>query len=749
MKKKAQKIKKAPKKTKTTIKKHDRREYLMGGLAAAATFLVYLRALQNRFINWDDQKFIYKNPYIRSFNAGFLKWAFSNLRFSDWYPITWISHALDYAVWGLNPVGHHLTNILLHSVNAFIVVVLTVRLIDVWEKADQEKRPSRTGNFLEDRGKFIAGLTAGLLFGLHPLHVESVAWASERKDVLCGLFFLLSILTYIKYTSSSEFAPSGKHGLLEHPYLFSLVFFAFALMSKPMAVSLPLVLLILDWFPLARIFSLKSLRTAFTEKVPFIILSGCASALTLMAKNGKIISLSALPFNERALVAGRSLALYLWKMAFPLNLVPYYPYPKNLSVLSGGNFMYAFFVIAVTAICIVIAKKNRIWLACWSYFIVTLSPVLGIVQVNKHWMADRYTYLPSLGPFLLAGLGAAWVWEKAARKGHVPKMAAASAGILATLSMSYLTFGQIGVWKNSLIFWNYIIRKEPDKIATAYNNRGYTFEKMGMVGKAITDYNKAISLAPSYVDAYNNRGLAFEKAGQLGKAVKDFNESVSLDPDSPVPYADLGTAFDKMGQTGQAVAYFNKAISLDPSCYSAHFDLARILMRTGRIELAIAQYDKAIASMPLKASAYNGRGAAYGAIGQTGMAIADFSKAIALDPSFKEAYNNRGFAFDKEGENGRAIADYEKSIAMDPSYFLAHYNLADALAKAGRPALAIAEYDKAASINPDVPEVYSSRGYVYMTTGHRKLAILDFQKACKMGDENGCMGLRQMGLKHG
>ncbi|MDA8173669.1 MAG: hypothetical protein M0018_03650, partial [Nitrospiraceae bacterium] len=247
--------------------------YRLSGMVAAATFLVYLRTLKNGFIDWDDGRYIYDNPHIHSLNVSFLKWAFSGFYFSNWHPLTWISHAMDYAVWGLNPMGHHLTGILLHSANAFIVVILAIRLMEAWEKAKGERDVA----FLEGNGKLIAGVVTGLIFGLHPLHVESVAWASERKDLLCALFFLLSILAYIKYAIIPHPGPL--------PYLLALAFFALALMSKPMAVSLPLVLLILDWFPLGRIFSFKSFRAAFTEKLPFIALSLGGSALTIVAQD--------------------------------------------------------------------------------------------------------------------------------------------------------------------------------------------------------------------------------------------------------------------------------------------------------------------------------------------------------------------------------------------------------------------------------------------------------------------------------
>ena len=435
----------------------------------------------------------------------------------------------------------------------------------------------------------------GLLFGLHPLHVESVAWAVERKDVLYGLFFLLSLLSYIKYAEGTR--PSGKAGFFERQYILALVFFALALMSKPMAVSLPLVLLLLDWFPFGRIFSMRSFRAVFAGKLPFIALSGLVSALTLMAKNGKVASLRWMPLSERALVAARSLVLYLWKMVIPLDLVPYYPYPKNVSFLSPEYFLPVVIVVAVTVFCLFKAKRQRkrIWLACWGYFIITLLPVIGIVQVSHHWIADRYTYLPSLGPFLLSGVGAAWAWKKAGvlKWQRALKAAGVTAALLAVLTMSYLTFRQIGVWKNSIVFWNYVIRKEPDKIAAAYYNRGTALEKMWKPEMAIADFNEAVALAPDYFKAYYNLGAALAEMGRFDLAAAAYEKAITLRPSSYEAYTNLGIVSIKMRRYERALENFNKAILLNPGFAFIFADRATVYAALGRKGLSVSDFRKA------------------------------------------------------------------------------------------------------------------------------------------------------------
>ena len=398
------------------MKRTTNSKYYLAGLVSLLTLIIYLAALQNDFVAWDDSIYIVVNPYIRSLNMGFFKWAFFSFYAGYWAPLTWISHALDYAVWGLNPLGHHLTGIILHAVNSFIVVLLIIKLLEVLKERAQQNEPMP---FLHERAILITGGVTGLLFGLHPLHVESVAWVAERKDLLCALFFLLSIMQYTDYAKSVSDG-SAPGGLLNRyynkHYLLAVVFFILALLSKPMAVTLPVVLLVLDWYPLQRIQSFQAFRQAAVEKIPFFALSLFSSIITILAQRGggALSSIETIPLSIRLLVSARALISYLWKMLWPLNLVPFYPYPKQseMSALSIFEYLLAIaFTLGITAVCVASVKRQKLWLSVWGFYIVTLIPVLGILQVGGQSMADRYTYLPSLGPFLVMGLIAAWVCE--------------------------------------------------------------------------------------------------------------------------------------------------------------------------------------------------------------------------------------------------------------------------------------------------------------------------------------------------
>jgi protein O-mannosyl-transferase len=645
--------------------------YYLAASIALAAFIVYLPALRNEFVNWDDDIYVYDNPHIRSLDATFLRWAFLGFHASNWHPLTWISHAVDYAFWGLNPLGHHLTNIILHSINTGLVVVLAVKLLAlVRERATPEASPS----FLNDRTTLIAAGMTGLLFGLHPLHVESVAWVAERKDLLCALFFLLSIMAYVRYdmdqgsgargqvpeirsqesgvrrqesevgnqksgVTSQKPEDSGnakadpKKSFINRHYLLSLGFFILALMSKPMAVSLPLVLLILDWNPIARIPSVRTFRIAIVEKLPFIFLGLLLSVLTVLAQRaeGATAAMDVVPWFIRTLVAAESLVAYLGKTLLPMNLLPFYPYPHGVSLFSYEYLFAIALLLGITMVCIVCAKRQRVWLTAWGYYVVTLIPVIGIVQAGGQSMADRYTYLPSLGPFLIIGVMVAAAYEKAGRsKQRGLVVAFSAAALLVLLALSSLTIRQIAVWRTSLDLWNVVIKKEPDNAPLAYYNRGQVFMNGGQLDKAIEDYSMAASLNPSYEEAFYNRGLAFEKSGQPGRAGEDYERAISLNPSNYQAFNNRGVLYGAAGSYDSAIEYFTRALALNPDYPDAYFNRGITYTLINRRDRALSDFDKAIALNQQFAPAYVNRGKLLLGMDRKGPAAEDFRKACEL-----------------------------------------------------------------------------------------------------------------------
>jgi hypothetical protein len=433
-------------------------------LIAVLTLIIYLPASQNDFVNWDDDKYVYENEHIRSLDFKFLKWSFG-LHMLNWHPLTSISHAIDYSLWGLNPKGHHLTSIFFHGINTFLLFMLIMYLLTNF-RSSEPSFPETDNKIV--KSNVATSSIAALLFGLHPMHVESVAWIAERKDVLSTFFVLLSLISYSKYVLKKENKKTGKERLY---YISSLIFFILALMSKPMAVTLPFILIILDIYPFQR-FSFKervwTQMKLVIEKLPFVFFSIISIILTIIAQlsGGAITSLKTYSVSFRIVTAVRGLSFYLEKMVFPIHLSPFYPLPKNISLLSPEYVFSMILVTSISIFCIWSWKRGRkIYTAIWAYYIVTLLPVIGIVQLGNQAAADRYFYIPSIGPFFLIGLGISTAWKRyysKERSVFISKKIMVFILISALSLLSMLTLNQIKVWSNSIALWSYELERYPD-----------------------------------------------------------------------------------------------------------------------------------------------------------------------------------------------------------------------------------------------------------------------------------------------
>lgn len=573
-------------------------------IISIATFALYLPSLGNGLVNWDDWAYVLENEKIRSFDLEFLRWAFTSVFLSNWHPLSLVSHALDYAIWGLDSFGHHLTNNILHAVDTFLVAVVAARLAG-WKAGPGKERRA-----------LVTASVAALLFGLHPLHVESVTWVSERKDVLSALFFLLSVFFYLRHAQVN----SG----VGAPYIASLFFFALALMSKPMAITLPAVLLIMDFYPLER-FSIKpptgrGLGRALVEKAPYLALSALSAFLTLLAQQKAIVPLEWHTPIERVAVALRAVSMYLYKMLLPLKLVPFYPLPPKEELLSVWLIASLAVFAAITILCVSMLWRKKVFAAAWLYYLVTLSPVIGIIQVGEQAAADRYTYIPSIGPFILAGAGAAILIEKAGNKGA--KFVFAAFGVVLAL-ISYRTFTQQSVWKDSVTLWSHEIRYYPDSVPIAYYNRGLAYDRIGDYGKAVADYTAAIALDTMDGSAYLNRGIIHAKFGRPAEALFDFNHALKSRPP----------------RDGFAKIHFNRGL---------------VYLGLGRLDEAVADYTAAIRINPSNADYFVNRGVAFARLDRHDEAVEDFSMAMRLNPGDPKAYYNLGTAYGIMGEAEQA-----------------------------------------------------------------------------------------------
>ncbi|HWR57559.1 MAG TPA: tetratricopeptide repeat protein [Thermodesulfovibrionales bacterium] len=536
----------------------EKTNFILAGSLAVVTFLVFLPALQNDFVNYDDLHYVVENPNIRTLNPAFLKWAFIDSQAIMWHPLAWLSHALDYAVWGINPSGHHLSSIVLHGVNTALVFWLVMRLIE---------SGGRSGSGPVNLA--MAAITA-LLFGLHPLRVESVVWISERKDVLSAFFYLLSLLAYLKYVRTSE--ETRQYSLtrfLNRGYFYCLGFAVLALLSKLMAVTLPLVMLILDWYPLGRFGRGEGLKYLVVEKLPLIVLSLLLTIITVMPNNFEAVSdVSIAGVWTKCLIACSALVFYVGKMIWPRDLIPLYPYPQDVSFLTYQYFIPFLLVIAITAGCVYLSGKRKLFLAAWCYYLITLLPVIGLIRIGPHSVADRYTYLPSLGPFLVIGLITTRVYEKLTGQSVRAKVLSSFIVLAMFISISYATIRQIGVWKDSIVLWNYVLEKNPGDWV-AHFNLGLAYRFKGLLDKSIEQYKTTVRLQPGYVETYANLCEAYRAKGSLDMAIRQCKTALWIEPDYAQAHFNLGLVYIDNGLTDMARAEFELGLKISPNDYRA------------------------------------------------------------------------------------------------------------------------------------------------------------------------------------
>lgn len=568
-------------------------------LSILATLLAYLPVMDNSLVSLDDYSFILFNTPIQHLNVENIKWMFTHSYVGNWIPLVWLSLAIDFWIGRFEPWVYHLDNLILHCLNTGIVFALSFKLLNhVW--------PSTP--VLDTRGeRSAAAFGAALLFGLHPLHVESVAWATERKDLLCGIFFLLSLLFYIDY--------AVKPSLVSKKYFAALCFFVLALLSKPMAVSLPLVFVLLDVWPLRRLRDRPI--NVFIEKIPFVMASFVFSAITISTqfKAGAGWATEKVPFISRALNAGHSVIYYLWKMLLPLNLYAFHP----LAPEKADSFSFVFSTIAIIFIssaCWIFRKKYP-WVGiAWLYFLITLAPVMGLVQVGNQAFADRFTYLPSLGPFLLVS---ALLTSRLFRFRALPLVLA----VLAAGLLGYGTFQQVRTWKNTITLWERVLQCGPENNLIVDQNLGRAYEDDGRLDEALAQYNNGIGLV--YNDFIDHWGKARILAanGRLDESIQEYKIALTLNPQIPPLYSGLGMVYEKKGSSVEAFEEINQALKLNPHDEEAYSDLGHIYLDQHQWQNAVEAFQRARDLDPDDPNYLKGLISAYSQLG-------DFHKTLGL-----------------------------------------------------------------------------------------------------------------------
>jgi tetratricopeptide (TPR) repeat protein len=718
--------------------------WLLAALLALVTIGLYWPATSHDFVNYDDNLYVTENPHVQGgLSWEGIKWAFVNPVNSNWHPLTVLSHMLDCQLFGLNPWGHHLTSVLLHALNTVLVFVLLQRLTGaLWRSA-----------------------LVAALFGLHPLHVESVAWVAERKDVLSTCFGLLMLLFYARYVQKAEngklkaesggrFPSSIFHPLSSSSYWLALLFFALGLMSKAMVVTWPFVLLLLDWWPLQRVSSFKFSvsspglmppstlnsqlpgatkrseggSTLLLEKLPFFGLAVVMSVVTFVVQKqtGALAAVKKLPLGARCGNALISYCRYLGKLFWPADLAVFYPHPgywpMEQVVLAGG------LLLGITVWFIMVRRRYPYLLMGWLWYCGTLVPVIQLVQSGSHAMADRYTYIPSLGVLILAIWGA---YELTRRWRYQMTMLSVAGCAAIVLSLG-LTRHQLGYWRDSETLFRHAVAVTENN-HLAHNNLGFTLGRKDQFDEAISQFQEAIRLKPDYAEAHNNLGFVLDKKDQTDEAIHQFQEAIRLEPDYAKAHNNLGIAFGRQRQTDEAISQFQEAIRLEPDYSEAHYDLGIALGQKGQTDEAISQYQEAIRLKPDFAEAHVNLAKLLAVRGRLNEAVSHYRTVIGLKPDSADARGNLANVLAAQGKLDEAVKEYQQTLALVPNSVQAHFRYGRTLQEQHHYGAAMTEYQRALELKPENWPVSINLAWVLATCPEASLR--NGQKAVELAQQ--------------
>jgi tetratricopeptide (TPR) repeat protein len=555
-----------------------------------ATVAVYYQVCSHDFVNYDDGEYVYQNPNIqRGLTYDVVRWAFTTNYAANWHPLTWFSHILDWRLYGPKAGGHHITNLVFHIANTLLLFLVLKRMTSAtWPSA------------------FVAAL-----FALHPMHVESVAWVAERKDVLSAFFWMLTMWTYVQY--------------VKHPgkarYVLTLLMFSLGLLSKPMLVTLPFVLLLLDYWPLERFGKLRTYHL-ISEKIPFVLLAAISSIVTFLVQQnwGAVTRLTDVSFAVRIGNALISYVKYIEKMFWPAGLVYFYPHPgRNISI--WYVVISALFLLAVTFFILRFSSKHRYLLTGWFWYLGTLVPVIGLVQVGEQAMADRYSYITLTGLFIII----AWGVSEILLKWHYRKIILGVSSLIILLILAICANVQAGYWKDSMSLYTHALK---------VSNLNYK-----------AHFNMAVTLRD--MDRFEEAALEFQKCLQI-------------EPNAPLAINGLGIIFGRQGKFDEASKYFTKALNINPNLAEARTNFGYILINQGKLDDAMVNLNESLRINPRSAMTHRYLGQVLEKKGQIGQAVSHFEEALRLKPDWDELMNE--LAWILASSNNTAVRNPEKAV---------------------------------------------------------------------------------------
>jgi tetratricopeptide (TPR) repeat protein len=672
---------------------------------AVGTFLLYLPVRHNGFTNFDDDAYITQNPHVISgLNWANVRWGFTHVHAAYWIPLTWISHMIDCQLFGLNPGGHHLVSVLFHIANTLLLFFWLNQLTAAtWRSA------------------FVAAL-----FAWHPLHVESVAWACERKDVLSTFFWMLALIAYSHY---AKLWMSGRSSIAVTHYLLALFFFACGLMSKPMVVTLPCALLLVDFWPLGRFgaqagFSVRNFSLLLLEKVPFFAVGAAGSAVGFLTVTvGGAVSGDTLSYRITNALA--SYVRYLSKIFWPTDLSIFYPFQSHDIML--GLAISSVILLMVCSIAFTLLSRQWPYLFVgWFWFLGTLVPVIGIIQAGSQSMADRFTYVPSIGMFVLVTWGLADFFTSPHGKNFLTALAVAA--LVACLALTSI---QIKYWRSSLTVFQHALAVTTDNyVADAC--LGEALEAAGDDDNALKYCRRAVQINPHYSPGHFFLGIVLWRMGDAKGACDELNIASKAEGYNPIIQYNFGKFLLEQDSLDEAVSRFKAALDDEPDFAEAQNALGKTLLKQGRLEQAANQMARAVKLAPDNAQFHYDLGTVLFRNSKTDQAIAEFSETVRLKPDFALAHENLAVALAGQGKLNEAIEQFSKVVQLQPNDTDAHFNLGFALLQNHQPAAAAAQFSEEARLAPNETRAHYRLAQALEQQANFVEAVVHYREALRL-----------------
>jgi len=666
-------------------------------------FALYAQTLRHGFLNFDDDQYVVNNPQVRAgLTAPGVLWAFTTRHSYNWHPATWLSHMLDAHLYGMRAWGHHLTNVLLHAANSVLLFLVLFRMT---------------------RAPWRSALTAAF-FAMHPLHVESVAWIAERKDVLSSFFAMLTLGAYAHYAARPDW----------RRYAPIVPLFALGLLSKPMLVTLPCLLLLLDFWPLDRYAEANSraafrmrFRRLFLEKLPLfaMVLFSCMATLIAQGRGGAIVGRDIIPLSARLANAMAAYVVYLLKTAWPHPLSAFYSYPEGVRPawqIAGSLIVLSGITYGVWRC----RKPAPYLLVGWLWYLGALVPVIGIVQVGSQAYADRYMYLPHIGIFIMA----AWGLAACCRRPAV-RWAAIPAVCVALAACGAATFFQTRYWRDSATLFQHALATGNDG-AIVRSNLAMGLDEQGRRDEALHHLREALRLNPDAVNVLSNLGKTLGDRNELDEARAHLEKAVQRDPKHADARNNLGGILLKQGRVAEALSHLREAVALAPASAGSRNNLGLALQQTGQVDEARAQFEKAIACEPESPNAYNNLGRLCFAQGDAGSAADWFRRAIAAAPRDASAYANLGSLMLKAGRRDEALRHFETAVLLAPGDAGMQASLAAARLQGLSREDAIRQCADAVARNPRDATAQAALGRLLAEGGDPGAALSHLQEAVRL-----------------